>query len=357
MPRARSIAFSVAAGALLAYLLWRVFAPFIEPIAWAAVLAILLMPAYRRLHGRLARRPNVAAFVATVLTILLVVVPGVLLAIALFRQGSRLYALAADWIRAHQLRSAADLFRIPALERAAARISGWFPVTSADLQAWLESGLKNVATRAAGMASGLAFGLLGMVVSFLIMIFTLFFFFRDGDALWAHFLAALPTDPAKTRQLVHRIDSILHAILLGTLLTALLQGVLGAIGFALFGLPSPVVFGAIMACLSLLPVGGTGLVWVPAGIVLLAGGAVGRGLGLLVWGTVIVGLADNWFKPMIISGHSEMNTLPVFFGVMGGLAAFGFLGLFVGPIVVALGIAVWDTAAAGREGEARAAPA
>jgi predicted PurR-regulated permease PerM len=118
-----------------------------------------------------------------------------------------------------------------------------------------------------------------------------------------------------------------------------------------------VVFGAIMACLSLLPVGGTALVWLPAGLLLLAGGAVGRGLGLLVWGTVIVGLADNWFKPMIISGHSEMNTLPVFFGVMGGLAAFGFLGLFVGPIVVALGIAVWDTAAGAREGEARAAPA
>jgi predicted PurR-regulated permease PerM len=106
------------------------------------------------------------------------------------------------------------------------------------------------------------------------------------------------------------------------------------------------VFGAIMAFLSLLPVGGTAIVWVPAGLILLAQGHVGKGIAILAWGSLIVGLADNWFKPMIISGRSEMNTLPVFFGVMGGLAAFGFLGLFLGPIVVALGIAVWDTAAA-----------
>jgi predicted PurR-regulated permease PerM len=275
-----------------------------------------------------------------------------MLAAALFQQGAHLYALAGDWLRAHQVSSPGDVLRMPSIEHAFARITGAFPVTAADLRAWIEAGLKSLAARTAATASALAFGFLGAVASFFIMIFTLFFFFRDGAALWRHFLAAIPTDPARTAELVTRLDSVLHAILLGTLLTALVQGILGAIGFAIFGLPSPVVFGAIMAFLSLLPVGGTALVWVPAGIVLLAQGAVGRGVGILVWGTLIVGLADNWFKPMIISGRSEMNTLPVFFGVMGGLAAFGFLGLFLGPIVVALGIAVWDTAAT-----TRAAPA
>jgi len=356
MPRARSLAFSIAAGALLAYLLWRVFAPFIAPIAWAAVLAILLMPAYRRLLRRL-RRPNLTALVATTLTILLVVIPAVFLAAALFRQGGHLYTLASDWLRVHRVSSAEDFFRIPLFARAIERVSAYFPVTSADVQGWLETGLKGVATRTAAVASSLALGFLGVVASFFIMVFTLFFFFRDGDALWRHLLAAIPTEPGKTATLVARLDAVLHAILVGTLLTALLQGVLGAVGFAVFGLPSPVVFGAIMAFLSLLPVGGTALVWAPAGIVLLAQGSVGRGIGILAWGALIVGLADNWFKPMIISGRSEMNTLPVFFGVMGGLAAFGFLGLFLGPIVVALGIAVWDTAASAREDEAPPSPA
>jgi predicted PurR-regulated permease PerM len=353
MPRARSLAFSIAAGAVLAYLLWRVFEPFLAPIAWAAVLAILLMPLYRRARRRL-RRPNLAALALTTFTIFVVVLPAVALAGALFRQGAHLSSLAGDWLNAHRVSSAGDVFRIPAIERIVARITDVVPVTSDDLRAWIESGLKTLASRAAAIAPNLAVGFLGLLASFFIMIFTLFFFFRDGDALWRHLLAAIPTEPGRTAELVHRLDAVLHAILLGTLLTALLQGVLGAVGFAIFGLPSPVVFGAIMAFLSLLPVGGTALVWVPAGVVLLAQGAVGRGLGILVWGTLIVGLADNWFKPMIISGRSEMNTLPVFFGVMGGLAAFGFLGLFLGPIVVALGIAVWDTAASSGD---RAAPA
>jgi len=356
MSRARSLAFSIAAGAVLAYLLWRIFEPFLAPIAWAAVLAILLMPLYRRARKRL-RRPNLAALAMTIATILLVVLPAVLLAASLFRQGANLYALAGGWLNAHRVSSPGDVLRLPAVERLLARITDAVPVTAEDLRSAFENGLKMAAARMAAIASGIAVGFLGLVVSFFIMLFTLFFFFRDGEALWRHLLAAIPSEPGPTAALVARLDSVLHAILLGTLLTALLQGILGAIGFAIFGLPSPVVFGAIMAFLSLLPVGGTALVWLPAGVVLLAQGAIGRGIGILVWGSLIVGLADNWFKPMIISGRSEMNTLPVFFGVMGGLAAFGFVGLFVGPIAVALGIAVWETAASSREGGSRAAPA
>jgi len=344
----------VASGAVLAYLLWRVFAPFLAPIAWAAVLAILLMPAYRRLRFRL-RRPNLAALVATFLTILLVVLPGVLVGVALVRQGMKLYATASQFVSTHRVASAADVFRIPVFHRTIGRISEIVPVSSADIQVWMQTGLKAAAGRAAEFASSLAIGFLGMVASFFIMIFTLFFFFRDGEDLGRRVAAAVPLEPGKTALLTARLGSVLHAVMLGTILTAILQGALGAIGFAVFGLPSPVVFGAVMAVLSLLPVGGTALVWVPAAAILAAQGAWGRGVGLFVWGVVIVGLADNWFKPMIISGRSEMNTLPVFFGVMGGLAAFGFLGLFVGPLVVSLGIAVLDTAAAAGKAAAPAA--
>jgi len=345
MPRARSLAFTVASGVLLAYLLWRVFSPFFAPIAWAAVLAILFMPLYRRLHARL-KKPNLAAFVATSLTILLVVIPAILVGAALVQQGARLYAIASQYIQSHRLASSADLFRIPVFQRAIARVSAVVPVTAADLQRGMETGLKTIAASVAAAASTVAIGFLGILGSFFIMIFTLFFFFRDGDGLWRHLMAAIPAEGEKTTALTARLGSVLHAVMIGTILTAILQGALGAVGFAVLGLPSPVVFGAIMALFSLLPVGGTALVWVPAAGILIAQGAWGRGIALLVWGSLIVGLADNWFKPMIISGRSEMNTLPVFFGVMGGLAAFGFLGLFMGPIVVSLGIAVLDTAAA-----------
>jgi len=344
MPRARSLAFTVAAGALLAYLLWRIFAPFVAPIAWAAVLAILLAPGHRRIRERV-RRPNLAAFLATALTILVVVIPAVVLVATLLRQGAHLYGILSDFVKSYRMTSASDMVRIPMFQKLIARISSIVPIGADDVRGWIDAGLKSIAARSAGVASNLAIGFLGVVASFFIMVFTLFFFFRDGEALWRHLTAAIPMEVEKTARLVARLDAVMHAVLIGTLLTAVLQGALGAIGFAVFGLPSPIVFGAVMAALSLLPVGGTALVWLPAGIILLAQGHWGKGIGILAWGALIVGLADNWFKPMIISGRSEMNTLPVFFGVMGGLAAFGFLGLFVGPMFVALGIAVWETAA------------
>ena len=351
-PRSSRV-FTIVAGALLAYLLWRILSPFLEPVLWAAVLAFVLGPGHRWLL-RKVRRPNLAAMLATILALLLVVVPAVLLTLALISQGSHLYGLAAGFVERHPVASVSDFIREPSVRRFVDRVSAILPLSAEDLRGWAETNLKTVAGRVGGVLSQLAVGVLGFVASFLIMLFTLFFLFRDGEGLWRRLVEAIPLERARTSFLVHRLDSVLQAVLAGTLLTALLQGALGGIGFAVFGLPSPVVFGAMMAVLSLLPVGGTAFVWLPAALMLLAQGHWGRGLGLAAWGILIVGLADNWFKPMIISGRSDLNTLPVFFGVLGGLAAFGFLGLFVGPLVVALGITAGETATAPRAAPAEA---
>ncbi len=338
-------AFTIVAGALLAYLLWRILSPFLDPILWAAVLAFVLAPGHRWLLRRVRNR-NVAAMLATALALLLVVVPAVLLTLALISQGTHLYSLASSFVTRHQVASISDFIGMPSVRKFADRIAAILPLTAEDLRGWAETNLKTVAGRIGGFLSQLAVGILGFVASFLIMLFTLFFLFRDGEDLWKRLVDAIPLERSRTVFLVHRLDSVLQAVLAGTLLTALLQGILGGIGFAIFGLPSPVVFGAMMAVLSLLPIGGTAFVWLPAALFLLAQGHWGRGVGLAAWGILIVGLADNWFKPMIISGRSDLNTLPVFFGVLGGLAAFGFLGLFIGPLVVALGITAWETATA-----------
>jgi predicted PurR-regulated permease PerM len=340
-PLRTSRVFAAAAGAVLAYLLWKVFSPFWEPIAWAAIVAAVLHPGYRRLR-RGVKRPNVAALLSTLLSLLLVVVPAVLLAVALLVQGARLHRMTTEYLTQHQVTSAADLMATPLLKGMTAKIVSRIPVSAAQVQQWILDGMKRVAGAATDVLSSAALGILSFLVSFFIMLFTLFFFFRDGEGLWRRLVDSVPLASARTGALVARLDAVFRAIVVGMLVTALVQGLLGGIGFAIFGLPSPVVFGALMFVLSLLPVGGTALVWLPAAIILMSQGAWGRGLGLAAWGALIVGLADNWLKPMIISGRSSMNTLPVFLGVMGGIAAFGFIGVFLGPLVIALALGLWE---------------
>ena len=354
MPAPRtSRLFAAAAGLAVLYLLWKVFSPFWEPIAWAAVIAAVLHPGYRWVRARV-RRPNLAALVATLLSLLLVVVPAVLVAIALLVQGARLHRLATDYLTQHEISSAADLMQTPALKTLTEKIVSRIPVTAPEMQQWILNGMKKIAGSAADVFSSAALGFLSFLVAFFIMLFTLFFFFRDGEALWKRLVDSIPLESARTGVLVSRLEAVFRAIVLGMLVTALVQGILGGIGFVIFGLPSPVVFGALMFVLSLLPVGGTAIVWLPAAIVLLSQGHWGRGIGLAAWGILIVGLADNWLKPLIISGRSSMNTLPVFLGVMGGIAGFGFIGVFLGPMVIALALGLWE---ASEEENARRSPA
>jgi predicted PurR-regulated permease PerM len=344
MNQARSASlFNTAVLLLLGYLLWKIFSPFLESIAWAAVLAAILYPAHRWILKRI-HRPNAAAAVSTLLTLILVVGPAVTLGITLLVQGVNLYQLTTDYFSKHKIGSLTDLMNIPILNRVVERIVKQIPVTAQDLQSWILDGLKTFARAAAGFLSSAALGFLGFLLSFFIMLITLFFFFRDGANLWRQLLGAVPLPAETTSTFAERLKAVFRAVVIGMLSTALIQGLLGGIGFAIFGLPSPLVFGGLMFVFSLLPIGGTAIVWLPAAVILMSMGAIGRGVGLLLWGALIVGLVDNWFKPMIISGRTHMNTLPVLFGVMGGIAAFGFLGVFVGPMVVSMGLALWEMA-------------
>jgi predicted PurR-regulated permease PerM len=210
-----------------------------------------------------------------------------------------------------------------------------FGVQVTDIQDYLRGGAQEWAGRLA-KSSGLIFlNAAGMLLRFFLMLFILFFALRDGAEWFRRVVALLPLAASSRDALFERLGKVLRAVVYGCGLTALAQGFLVTIGFAIAGLSGPIVFGVIAAVFALLPFGGAALVWVPGVLYLFAVGQVGFAIFMLVWGGV-VSTADNFIRPVIISRYTPVPTLLVFLGVIGGVAGFGPIGFIMGPVVLVL---------------------
>ena len=165
---------------------------------------------------------------------------------------------------------------------------------------------------------------------------------EDGDKLLARILYYLPLQDEDERRIIDKFTSVTRATLKGTAVIGMLQGALAGIAFAVVGIQGAVFWGTIMTVLSIIPGIGTGLIWVPAAIILIAGGSIGKGIGLAVFCGVIVGSIDNFLRPRLVGKDTQMHDLMILFGTMGGIVMFGVLGFIIGPIVAALFITVWD---------------
>ncbi|MGQ0384243.1 MAG: AI-2E family transporter [Gammaproteobacteria bacterium] len=334
---------AVAGLAVLAFLLFRILQPFLEPLAWALFIGFLLQPAQSRLSGWLRGRESIAAFLLTFLVLVLFIGPLTALAVAFARQAAALAVLLQQWLAGQEARTFADFASLPVIGPALAWLDQYAHVSTAEVQSWLLEGGRKLLERLAALGGTAFLGAVGTVLSFTVMLFLLFFIVRDGRAMAAGAIALVPLQSSRREALTERIAVVTRAVMRGTILTALVQGLLLGTGFAVVGLPAPVVFGVIGAILSVVPFGGTALVWVPAVAVLAFQGRYGAAVALGVVGA-IVSSVDNFLKPLLISGRAYVPTLAVFIGVIGGLAAFGMIGLFLGPVVIALGIALVDFA-------------
>jgi predicted PurR-regulated permease PerM len=330
---------AIAGLGLLAVLLYRILEPFLAPMAWAIFLGFLLQPAQARLTALLRGRDSISAFALTLFVLLMFVGPLTALGIAFARQASDLAILLQQWLGQQEARSLADLGHLPAIGPALAMLDQYAQVSAVEVQTWLLDGGKRLLERLAAMGGTAFLGAVGTVLSFTAMLFLLFFFIRDGRAMATGAVGLVPLEPARRKDLMARLAAVTRAVVRGTVLTAIVQGFLLGIGFAIVGLPAPVVFGVIGAVLSVVPFGGTAIVWVPAVGVLLAQGRYTAAIALVVVGA-IVSSVDNFLKPLLISGRAFVPTLAVFIGVIGGLAAFGMIGLFLGPVVIALALAL-----------------
>jgi len=332
--------FGIAVAALLLYLLARILRPFFGPILWALLLAFLLSPLNRWLRGKLRGSRGASALLLTFAVMLGIVIPSTLLMLVFVRQATELLARVSQLAGRYQIERPQDLMKIPALGGIVEWIDQKTPLSAADLQQWLVNAARSVLEFALSGGRQVLLGALGAVVGLLLMLFILYFFFRDGEEMAGRLLHIIPLEKSRKTRLVAQLSGVMRAVVFGALATALIQGALLGLAFEIAGLPSPVVFGFLTSLAALLPVAGTALVWAPATIVLYVQGRPGWALFMLLWGAVLVGSADNFLRPRLISGRAEISTLPVFFGVMGGLGAFGPIGMFVGPLVMALALAL-----------------
>ena len=347
----------VAAG--IGLLTLKILAPFGTAIAWAIVLDVGCTGPWRYLERKMPGRRGLAAVLLTLAIGLLVLLPAASLVGILANEAVGAVGRASEALDARHLSGPEDVVRIPAVKNALA----WIEARSGLTEAGMIEKARDLATVLSGLlarfSGNVVKGIFSGALTFLMTLFVLFFLLRDGREMVRAVLDLVPLEEERRVAVLASFRGMLHSIFRGSLLCALVQGVTGGIGWAIAGLPSPILAGAVMAVLSLLPVGGTALVWGPGAVACWFQGRHGMAFFLVIWGVIVVStLADNVLKPLLIGGATQLSTLVVFLGVFGGLAAFGLLGLFIGPMVLAFGLTllrILREATRGDEGAAEGA--
>ncbi|MDI1298896.1 AI-2E family transporter [Methylotenera sp.] len=313
-----------------------VVAPFLAPIAWASVLAYASWPVAERIRRGCNNKDTLAAFLATALLALTIFLPLVWLIWLAQQEIGHLFPALQAFL--------ANPPPVPEALRSMPWIGEWLMQQQAHFTAnpngaslviktWLAAHTADLSTLAGGLGKNLAKMILVVVI--------LFFFFRDGTRIVRELRHVLERFiGAQVHDYLHAAGTTTRAVVYGILLTALVQGVVAGLGYWVAGLTSPVMFGLLTMILALIPFG-TPLAWGAAGLLLLLQGETAAAIGVWIWGAAIVSQLDNVLRPLFISSISPIPFLLVLFGVLGGLLAFGLVGLFIGPIVLSVVWAVW----------------
>ena len=327
----------------LGTLSFTVLSPFLAAIAWAVVLGVAFQPQMAFLRRKLPRSPSLAAALLTVAIGLLVLLPAAILLSVVASQVNKLVTEVISRLNAANVRSFGDLVRMPSVTAVLDTLKDRAGMTPEDFQRLASNFVQRVSAVLPGLSAKLAISVFDGLVTFLMSLFLLFFFLRDGGTMASAGLDLMPLSVADRHKVGQSMGSMLRAIFRGSLLCALAQGTLGGLGWWLAGLPLPTLAGASMGILSLLPLGGTALIWVPGVLWAWTSGHHGAAVFLALYGTLVITfLADNVLRPWLIRGSEELSTLVVILGVFGGMAAFGLLGVFIGPIALALTVSLLD---------------
>ena len=317
--------------------------PFFGAILWGLVAAIVFAPVYRGLVRRTRGHRNTSAALTLLLILAVVIVPAALLAASLVQEALALYgqfqsgAIDPAEMLAH-LRGVLPHWALHMLDRWGL---GNFPAAERTIGSSIEAGLQTIAARALLVGQGA----LSFIASLGVMLYLTYFLLRDGDTMGARIKAAVPLRPDLRDALVDHFAVVVRATMKGTVVVAVLQGLVGGLIFWALGVEGALIWGMLMAFLSLVPAVGTAIVWVPVSIYLLATGAIWQGVALAASGVLVIGMIDNLLRPILVGKDTRMPDFVVLIATLAGIELFGLNGFIVGPVIAALFVAVWKIVA------------
>jgi predicted PurR-regulated permease PerM len=333
------MSFFAACFLLLGYLLYKVFNPFFSTLIWAGALAVVFHPLFKATLWISGGRRTIASLTSCILILLLIVLPVTFLGILLSQQSAAFYqnlqvnmAGAAN-ATAERLREFESQPVVQWLLRQANRFTA---TEGTDLQDLAQQALSAVTRFLVSRGPSLLAGVGGMIYGLLLIFITMFFLFRDGPAIMEILRKSNPLPEEYGSEIVQKFRDVSFATFYGSLATAMVQGGAAALLFWSLSIEPALLWGGITAFVSLVPLVGAFLVWIPMSAYLILTGATARGLILLAVGGLVVSSIDNVLKPIIIREHTDMHSLLVFLSVLGGMQAFGFLGILLGPLLVAI---------------------
>ncbi|HWP43312.1 MAG TPA: AI-2E family transporter, partial [Blastocatellia bacterium] len=313
-----------AATALAIYICYQLVQPFLPAIIWAVALAVIAHPLHEQIERRVPYE-NLAAALSVFIVALAIIAPAILVLNRLIRD-------AVEGIELIQRASAEGRWGAILQDNEYIRAA----------LVWIEDHInvrgefERFSTQIRETASSLVTGSVWAVIQLLITLFVLFYFFRDRRAILRTLRSMLPLSDSEVDKVLSRVTNTIYATIYGTFVVAMIQGALGGLMFWLLGLPAPVLWGVVMGLLSIVPVLGAFIVWIPAAVLLVLEGQWVKAIILTTWGTIVVGLIDNILYPVLVGKRIRLHTLAVFFAILGGIALFGASGIILGPIVLSV---------------------
>ena len=311
---------------IVLWLVWLIGQNFLGPMIWALALAMVFAPVHRWIVGKTGKRPGLAAALSVALVALLIVAPVALVVQSTAKQVVKVAKVAQDQAKDNKWRQTVE--KNATLKKAVEWVDG----QEMDLGGQLQGAAGGVGKFAGAAVAGGA----NLLTALLLMLFFLFFFLRDREDFLRYVRGVLPLTDHESDQLFTRLHDTVFATIYGTLVVRGLQGLLGGIMFAILRVPGAVLWGVVMGLVSIIPVAGAFVVWVPAAIYLAATGSVVKAIVLAVWGIAVIGSVDNVLYPMMVGDRLKMHTVPVFVSMLGGLSLFGATGLVAGPVILAV---------------------